>query len=668
MPRRGWVLVAATMLAMLAAEPVWAQSPGPATATPAPGPAAAPGGVLPQTTHALTHDDVETWLDGYMPYALARGSVAGAVVVVVKDGQVLLQKGYGYADAATRKPVDPETTLFRPGSVSKLFMWTSVMQLVEQGKLDLDRDVNTYLDFAIPPYQGQPVTLRNLMTHTAGFEETTKYLIGAEPWPEPPLDTYLKQNIPERIFPAGKIPSYSNYGATLAGYIVQRVSGEKFADYIDRHVFAPLGMVHATVRQPLPANLKPLMASGYEQASDKPKPFEIVGPAPAGSSSVSGADMGRFMIAHLQDGQFNGQQILKPETARMMHTTALNNLPPLNSMLLGFYQMNRNGRRIIGHGGDTQWFHSELTLFLDEHVGLFVSLNSVGTDGAAGPIRQALREEFTDRYFPGPGPEGHLDAAAARSDAARLAGTYLSSRRQETSFFSLLYYLLEASPVAAEADGKITSPDLKDLARQPMHFDPIAPYVWRSDRGPARLAAKLEGGDVAFWGGDDTPFEVFTPVPWYKDATWLKPALVLTFGAFLLTAVFWPVNALFRRRYGGSLSLLGQARWAYRLTRVASLLDVLLMIAWPATVLVMFQTFALNGEFDGVLQALHLLTVVIFPLAALVLLWNVRVVWTTRAGWRSWFARVWSVVLAVCSVLLVWTGVAFHLIGFGLKY
>ena len=123
---------------------------------------------------ALNRADVEAWLDGFMPYALERGDIAGAVVVVVKDGQVLLQKGYGYADVAKRTPVDPETTLFRPGSVSKLFTWTAVMQLVEQGKLDLDADVNEYLDFEIPARDGKPVTLRQIMTHTAGLEETAR--------------------------------------------------------------------------------------------------------------------------------------------------------------------------------------------------------------------------------------------------------------------------------------------------------------------------------------------------------------------------------------------------------------------------------------------------------------------------------------------------------------
>src|SRR6266550_1093577 len=194
-------------------------------------------------THALTKTDAEAWLDGFFPYALQRGDVAGAVVVVVTDGAVLLQKGYGYSDVGERKPVDPERTLFRPGSVSKLFTWTAVMQLVEQGKLDLDADINTYLDFKIPPRQGAPVTLHNLMTHTAGFSETAKDLFVKDTSDLKPLRDYSIAHMPKRIFPPGVTPAYSNYATTLAGYIVQRTSGEPFSDYIDHHIFSPLGMI-----------------------------------------------------------------------------------------------------------------------------------------------------------------------------------------------------------------------------------------------------------------------------------------------------------------------------------------------------------------------------------------------------------------------------------------
>ncbi len=219
-----------------------------------PAPAAASPATLPVAGHALTAVDVEAWMDGLMPTALDTAQVPGAVVVVVKDGQVLFEKGYGYADYARQVPVDPRKTLFRPGSVSKLFTWTAVMQLVEQGRIDLDADVNRYLDFSIPRYHGAPVTMRDLMTHRAGFSETARDLLTYGKAP-PPLDVVLKRYVPPRIFAPAGGPGYSNYGASLAGYIVQRVSGQPFDDYVDQHIFAPLGMTRSTFAQPLPAAL-----------------------------------------------------------------------------------------------------------------------------------------------------------------------------------------------------------------------------------------------------------------------------------------------------------------------------------------------------------------------------------------------------------------------------
>ena len=207
--------------------------------------------------HALTAEDVGAWFDGLVPDAITRGDVAGAVVVVVKDGQVLFERGYGYADVKARKPVDPETTMFRPGSVSKTFTWTAVMQQVEAGKIDLDADVNTYLDFKIPPFNGKPITMRQLMSHSAGFSDAAKNLITGDPKTLVTTESLLKAAIPARIFPPGEVPAYSNYGASLAGYIVQRVSGEPFDKYVDKHIFAPLGMKHSTFAQPLPGQVAP---------------------------------------------------------------------------------------------------------------------------------------------------------------------------------------------------------------------------------------------------------------------------------------------------------------------------------------------------------------------------------------------------------------------------
>ena len=189
----------------------------------------------------MTAADLEAFLDGFMPAQLEREDIAGAVIAVVKNGQVLFAKGYGYSDMSKRTPVTTDATLFRIGSISKLFVWTSVMQLVEQGKLDLNRDVNDYLDFKIPPAYGKPITLRNLLTHTPGFEDVWNDMFVRDAHHMYPLGQYLKNHVPVRIFPPGSVPAYSNYGATLAGYIVQRVSGEPFEKYAAENIFAASG-------------------------------------------------------------------------------------------------------------------------------------------------------------------------------------------------------------------------------------------------------------------------------------------------------------------------------------------------------------------------------------------------------------------------------------------
>ena len=379
----------------------------------------------------LTASDVEAFLDGVIPLQLDREDIAGATVAIVKDGKLLFAKGYGYSDVASKKPISPEETMFRPGSVSKLFTWTSVMQLVEQGKLDLDRDVNEYIDFKIPDAFGKPITLKNLLTHTPGFEEQIKDLI-TNKVEKPDLGNYLKTHIPDRIYAPGTVPAYSNYGAALAGYIVERVSGEPFDQYVANHIFKPLGMMHSTFDQPLPEGFAANMSNGYKIASDKAEPFETVTPAPAGSLSSSAIDMAQFMLAHLQDGRFGATQILNPETAQLMHSRLFGLDQAANAMAYGFYEESRNGHRIVGHAGDTQCFHSDLHLMLDSGVGFFISYNSAGR-GQVSP-RTILWERFLDRYFPFT-PAAATAPESVKQDIAAVSGTYEVSRRSESSFF-----------------------------------------------------------------------------------------------------------------------------------------------------------------------------------------------------------------------------------------
>ena len=624
----------------------------------------------PQSSTAtqLTQQDVASWADGSMPYALKRGDIAGAVVVVVKDGAVLFEKGYGYSDIAARKAIDPERTVFRIGSTSKLFTWTAVMQLVEQGKIDLDADVNQYLDFKIPGRAGKPVTMRNIMTHTAGFEESLKSLIETDPSRLLTLEAIVKRWTPERIFPAGSTPAYSNYATALAGYIVARVSGESYEDYIDRHLFAPLGMEHSSFRQPLPKALQPGMSKGYALASqpEPEKPYELIAVAPAGALASTGADMARFMIAHLQNGAFGANRILKAETAQQMHTTALTMIPPLDRMMLGFYESNYNGHRVIAHGGDTQWFHSDLNLFIDNGVGLFVSVNSVGKEGAAHVIREALFREFSDRYLPGPTATGKVAPPVAAEHARLMSGRYEMSRRAQSNFFSLLN-LTGQVKVAANDDNTLDVSFLHGLAGEPLKWEEIGPFVWREVGGKTLLAAKIENGRVARFSVDGlSPFTVIEPVPWWRSAAWLLPLLIIGAAALTLTALFWPVAALVRRRFSAVLDLTSTGLKAYRLSRIAAAAVVVTLAAWVITLAAMVSNLKLlSPSFDWWFWVLQLLSLVLFVGAAAVALWNVRVVWATK---RGWFARGWSIVLVVSTLTVVWVALAYKLIGVNVNY
>jgi hypothetical protein len=424
-------------------------------------------------------------------------------------------------------------------------------------------------------------------------------------------------------------------------------------------------MEHATFRQPLPARLEADMAKGYEVASDTAKPFEMVVPAPAGSLAASGEDMARFMIAHLQQGRFGDGRILRPETAKMMHGTALTILPQVNRMLLGFYETNRNGRRAIAHGGDTYFFHSDLHLFIDDGVGIFVSMNSAGKDGASGAIRSALFEQFADRYLPGETADGRVDAKTAMEHANLLAGAYVNSRRSQSSFLDLLNLVGQAK-VTVNEDTTISLSLLTGLNGEPKRWREISPFVWREVDGKHWLAAKVDGDEVVMLSGDEvSPFMMFVPAPWWRSS----PMMWLLVGAaviVLLTAVLWPVTALVRRHYKAPPALVGPEASAFRAARIAATAVALVLAAWIGTIMFMLSDMgSMSSSLDPWLWILQILTFAVFIGAALVALWHARVVWT---GKRRWPAKTWSVALAAACVLLLWVGFSFNLIGFSVNY
>jgi CubicO group peptidase (beta-lactamase class C family) len=617
-------------------------------------PAAVPESPSIEAPPELTKSDADAWLDGFMPNTLKSNDIAGAVVVIVKDGQVLTERGFGYADMAARKRVDPAATMFRAGSISKLFTWTAVMQLVEQGKIDLDADVNQYLDFKIPPYQGKPITMRNLMTHTPGFEDAFKGGIRLS-GEVPPLDVVLKRMLPERVFAPGTTPAYSNYGAGLASYVVQRLSGMPFEEYVERNIFAPLDMTHASFRQPLPAALAPFMAQGYPKASEEAKPYELISIPGAGSLAVSAADMAKFMIAHLNQGA----GLMKPQTAALMHDPSHVTVPGTDRMALGFYELKVNGLSAIAHGGDLQFFHSDMWIFPTKNVGLFVSMNSAGEHSPTELIRVTLFEQFADRYFPAANAAAPVELPTAKEHARMLAGSYISSRAPFSNFTDVVNFIGQVK-ITLDNEGRPVVPEI--LGGPLRQWIEVAPFVWQDAYGHGRLGAVAENGRVVRWSFDPlSPFMVWDRAPWYRDATWLMPLCVGALILIALTALSWPVGALSRRRFGVAMALSGSDLKSYRWVRGFSWLVLAALGGWAW----LLSSLGSDTNVDTAIWLLEIVGTVGFVGLCGAALWNLQRVWQTD---RGWFARLWGVLAVLTALVTLYVALTFHLISFGTRY
>jgi hypothetical protein len=536
------------------------------------------------------------------------------------------------------------------------------MQQVEQGRLDLDADVNRYLDFQIPARDGQPLTLRQIMTHTGGFEEQAKDIIGFDRAAVPPYEELLKRWIPHRVYAPNTTPAYSNYATSLAGYIVQRVSGMHFDDYVDRHILAPIGMRNSSFRQPLPARLQPMVSTGYRVASAEPLQFEIVGPAPAGSLSASGADMARFMIAHLNDGA----GLLRPETARMMHTTRAGyGIGPLNRMLLGFYEQNINGQHVISHGGDTAGFHSELFLFTDADVGLFVSFNSAGRGGASTTHRRALFEQFADRYFPAPRDNRRVPDDQAREHARLMAGNWVVSRGAHSSFLNVTELLGQTS-IGVGKDGELVLPFALGQGGPPRRWVEVAPFVWHDLNSHEVLAAQVENGvPVRFSINTVSAFMVWDRVSASRNSALLLPLMIAGIVVIFLTALFWPVRWLVRRKFGATLALERRELQSYRLVRTFAWLMILALVGWLVVMSSLGDLSRMSSALDPILYATEIFTIIAFVGGLVVVLWDLWLVWR---GKRRWPAKVWSIVLVLAVLINVWVLWSFGLMTLGSNY
>ena len=596
----------------------------------------------PSGEHQLTAEDVNAWLDGKLPDALKNGDIPGAVVTVVKDGQVVTTRGYGWADtgASGGQPVavDPQTSLFRVASISKIPTSIAAMQLVEQGKVDLDTDISAYLDFEIERRFDEPLTLRHLLTHSAGFDEHGSLT------PTTDLEAYVKNDPPAQVFAPGTTPGYSNYGMALAGYIVQRVSGQPFETYVREHVLEPAGMTTSTYEQPLPAGLAGSLGPGYTSTGEE-VPFEVMGDFPAGSLTVSAPDFAAFMNAQLS----RSPKLLREETWEQMWSPGLGedklgNRAKAGEMGLGYFDLSRHGRRIVGHGGDIQGWHSQFELYPEEKTGIFISYNGDGNGSdSSNNLREDLAQGFADRYFPGETVKasGSKDSA---DRARQVASSYISSISPWNTFLAAWSPFFGKATIEHTGGGKL----ILDKAQ----YVEVEPWVWRQVDGRGAIAAQVKDGKVVSLSmGPAVTLLPMTPV---------QQALVPVFGVclvlLLVVTVAWPVGALRRRRAltrGREVS--APLPWLTRVARGGGVLALSAQLTWTLLLVVFVANSSTitDGSFAWlipvarcaqVLQALGVVAVI--PAAA-----DLVIALRRRAGWRR---VTMSAVLLAALVALAW--------------
>ncbi|MDA1367784.1 serine hydrolase domain-containing protein [Glycomyces algeriensis] len=496
-------------------------------------------GALASPAHAQEPADIEA----IVTEAMDEHGIPGAMVAITSGGATDTY-GFGLADIDAGTPVDPETTRFPIDSVSKTFTATAIMTLVDDGTLDLDTDVNEYLDNVEveDTYPGQPITLRHLLTHTAGFEEAIIGLF-AETGAGDRLEESMLE-LPERVRPPGEVYAYSNSGLALAGLAAADAIGADFDEVLADRVFEPLGLDHTEVNTGTATPDRPL-ATAYalqdgEQVAYKRKAESDY---PAGGIIATAADMGAYMEYQLGDGA----PLLSADALAELHGPQFHADPRLPGSALGFYEMFHGSTRMVAHGGDGPGSHGLMTLVPDHDLGIYIAFNGDGDDGAAAfhaeEATRAILDSVLGESSEADGPAG---ATAPETAAEAAAGTYRSTRMNESDYSNLFLAIGSDITVAVEDDGTVTTTGLSfDPEVDEQHWEPQGEGLYREVDGTRLIAFGANGSDTMLYTGDGA----YEQTAWYERTDVFLAATAA--GLLLLASLLaWPIGNLIRRRRG----------------------------------------------------------------------------------------------------------------------
>lgn len=493
-------------LAPLVEAPIAAEAPAadvtavmPSTASDADATAGAVTAAQPFPEPAAADDSsaqratLHAYVDGVVSSLQREHGLAALTVSVVRNDGLWMAQGYGLADAASARPADAQTTAFRIGSVSKTFIWTAVMMLVERGQLDLDADVNQYLTTVrVAEAFGTPVTMRHLMHHRAGFEDSMRLFAVADDDPRTLADLLTAQQ-PARIYPPGLRTSYSNWGSALAAQIVADVSGKSYGEFLRGEILDPLDMRVTTYTAPskLTAEDRVRLATGYKGgkgALDEQGYMQLGAYWPAGGIASTASDMARWMRFHLNGGELEGVRLMTAETHALMWTRGFDDRPGAADLAHGFQDRSYRGLRLLGHGGATAAFYTNMVLVPELDLGIFVSQSSTQSRLPVNQLPELIVDHLHDTGYV---PELAIEGVEA-GVLAEVAGTYLQNRRVFSSFAAVFGLNSTGTVTPVSADALLVT--VNDQARQYRRVGSERDLFEAADGG--RIAFVREGGRV----------------------------------------------------------------------------------------------------------------------------------------------------------------------------
>lgn len=594
---------------------------------------------------------LEAYVDGVIAAHRREHDAPAVAVSVVRNGRVVFAKAYGDADVEAGVAASGTDSLFRIGSVSKTFIWTAAMMLEERGLIDLDEDVNRYLKgMQIPDAFGAPVTMNDLMTHRAGFEDTLAIFTLSDDG-DISLTDALARQMPKRVYPPGARTSYSNWGSGLAAKIVEDVSGVSYETFLREEILTPLAMTRTTLKGPkiMDEASRAALAKGYDVKAGayKPADYMEVGPyAPVGAMASTANDMAQWMLVHLGGGEHNGSRLMSPETHDLMWTRAFTDRPGGADLAHGFQTRVYRGVETFGHGGATSLYYTDMTMAPALGVGVFVSQSATADRTLVSDLPWLVIDHLLARPF-----EFAEDDPAFAEKAEAFAGAYLSNRRSFSRFEKL--FALESTASVTGADGGLTV----TAGGKTHHYAPVA--------GAADMFENSDGSRIVF-GRDEkgrvTHFIDGSGVHSYERAGFAaNPKLFnLAAGLALLFSATTVIGAWRRQGRGGLKTSIGLMLGAGALAASALVFAFAGSIAWMSAELASSSAAAMQSYPPASIVTLRLvgLAVVAAAVAGVVSLWFA---WR-GSDWRIWrklHHTAFALALVFLAVMLVVWNVVF---------